>query len=93
MRFAPARVRAYSGRHARRREAEALAADMLRHGAGVNDEDLRVQLPLVLHDRTTGVARRVDLDPAGLVAAVDGDLDRFIVEVQFGDARGSVHGG
>ena len=62
---------------------------------GVLDQDLRVQLALVLHDRPAGVARGVDLDPHRLalddvlVADLAADLgeDRDVVRVPLAEHR------
>ena len=61
----------------------------------VLDEDLRVQVPLVLHDRPAGVPRRVDLDPHRLVLddvlvadlAADLGEDRDVVRVPLAEHR------
>ena len=63
---------------------------------GVLDDDLRVQVALVLHDRPAGVARGVDLDPHRLALddVLEADLaadlgeDRDVVRVPLAEHRG-----
>ena len=62
---------------------------------GVLDQDLRVELALVLHDRPAGVARGVDLDPHRLALddVLEADLaadlgeDRDVVRVPLAEHR------
>ena len=62
---------------------------------GVLDEDLRVEVALVLHDRAAGVAGGVDLDPHRLVLddvlvadlAADLGEDRDVVRVPLAEHR------